>query len=307
MPFHESPSRLLIGLFDPNEFKPPAINTVCVPAGREPEHPSVSHLMWDGEDCALRLPPIGTSVKGLKHRSGEPPLPPMRSLFYPTSLADSDPNAVTSKKSSVGPRGIKRLRTSGESFDLQDYSHVVKIKTKVNGERHTSIEDPATRPVFLESGSDSNTKRNSKATPEIKDDRCRNQSVEVPMAARKAAEKPEPKTECQWESFGRKCDFRAVSSSVKRHVKAVHLNLRPHRCSYGDCKKEFAQKFSLNIHVNSIHTGEKPLVCTHCDIRFSDPARRNKHVHRSHPEVNIKKRQKRNQRYSTSQQAKSSS
>ena len=54
------------------------------------------------------------------------------------------------------------------------------------------------------------------------------------------------------------CDatFR-VPAQLKQHVDAVHLGLRPFVCSYDGCNAKFTLKGNLNKHVRSIHEGEE--------------------------------------------------
>ncbi|KAF8162549.1 hypothetical protein BJ912DRAFT_35535 [Pholiota molesta] len=92
--------------------------------------------------------------------------------------------------------------------------------------------------------------------------------------------------QCQYEE----CGHEQTKQAVKRHVNDVHFNKRPWKCEY--CDQPFKQKTSLMIHVYSKHTGETPYSCAHCDECFSDPARRNKHTKRIHPEMPSKPRPK---------------
>lgn len=73
------------------------------------------------------------------------------------------------------------------------------------------------------------------------------------------------------------CGYTAKRHLVKRHIETRHLHFKDHKCTF--CGKAFPQRVSLNIHLNR-HTGEKPHPCkyTGCDKRFSDPARRHKHM-----------------------------
>ena len=49
----------------------------------------------------------------------------------------------------------------------------------------------------------------------------------------------------------------AKSSNLKRHVDGVHLGLRPFVCSYDGCTSKFTRQSSLDTHVRSIHEGEE--------------------------------------------------
>lgn len=53
--------------------------------------------------------------------------------------------------------------------------------------------------------------------------------------------------------------------NLKRHVTSVHLKSKNFKCDY--CCKTFSSKQNLDEHV-FIHTGEKPYVCSTCQIAF---------------------------------------
>ena len=46
-------------------------------------------------------------------------------------------------------------------------------------------------------------------------------------------------------------------NALKQHVDGVHLGLRPFVCSYDGCMSKFTQKGGLNTHVRSIHEGDE--------------------------------------------------
>jgi KRAB domain-containing zinc finger protein len=66
---------------------------------------------------------------------------------------------------------------------------------------------------------------------------------------------------------------------VKRHVRTVHLKIRPVVCP--ECGQSFATKFHLKTHQN-IHTGQKPYSCPDCPKTFSNPSSRHHHRVRYH-------------------------
>ncbi|THH11938.1 hypothetical protein EW145_g317 [Phellinidium pouzarii] len=77
------------------------------------------------------------------------------------------------------------------------------------------------------------------------------------------------------------CGYTAKRHLVKRHIETRHLEIKNHICPF--CAKAFPQRVSLNIHVNR-HTGATPHPCRYgeCDKKFSDPARRHKHMVEAH-------------------------
>jgi uncharacterized Zn-finger protein len=71
------------------------------------------------------------------------------------------------------------------------------------------------------------------------------------------------------------CGFESSGSLVKRHIRTVHLKIRPVTCPV--CHQGFSTKFHLKTHAN-IHTGLKPYSCPDCGKTFSNPS--SKHHHR---------------------------
>jgi hypothetical protein len=71
------------------------------------------------------------------------------------------------------------------------------------------------------------------------------------------------------------CGFESSGSLVKRHIRTVHLKIRPVTCPV--CNQGFSTKFHLKTHAN-IHTGLKPYSCPDCGKTFSNPS--SKHHHR---------------------------
>jgi hypothetical protein len=88
------------------------------------------------------------------------------------------------------------------------------------------------------------------------------------------------KSKCIWnDASGIECGFQSSSSLVKRHVRTVHLKIRPVICP--QCGQNFATKFHLKTHQN-IHTGQKPYACPDCTKTFSNPSSRHHHRVRYH-------------------------
>ncbi|KAF9787129.1 hypothetical protein BJ322DRAFT_1107210 [Thelephora terrestris] len=88
------------------------------------------------------------------------------------------------------------------------------------------------------------------------------------------------KSKCIWnDANGIECGFQSSSSLVKRHVRTVHLKIRPVVCT--ECGQSFATKFHLKTHQN-IHTGQKPYSCPDCAKTFSNPSSRHHHRVRYH-------------------------
>ncbi|KAF9784760.1 hypothetical protein BJ322DRAFT_868850 [Thelephora terrestris] len=66
---------------------------------------------------------------------------------------------------------------------------------------------------------------------------------------------------------------------VTRHIKAVHLRIRPFKCTY--CERSFPSNSGLETHINT-HTGETPYVCPFCQRGFADRAGLHRHKVKEH-------------------------
>ena len=62
----------------------------------------------------------------------------------------------------------------------------------------------------------------------------------------------------------------SAKSSLKKHIKVVHNNEKPHACPQPDCEQKFGQKLDLKRHMMKFHNLEKPYTCTeqNCDVKF---------------------------------------
>ncbi|XP_018009661.1 zinc finger protein 85-like isoform X2 [Hyalella azteca] len=81
-----------------------------------------------------------------------------------------------------------------------------------------------------------------------------------------------------------KCHVCAAAFRFKwqlvRHINAVHLKLRPHKCS--KCDYASSEVTYLQTHLNSAHAELKQFKCTVCCINFSSPAFLQLHVINAH-------------------------
>ena len=79
------------------------------------------------------------------------------------------------------------------------------------------------------------------------------------------------------------CEYRCTSSNhLKRHIMAIHDDLRPkiHKCK--SCGKSFHKEKSLNEHIKVFHTNERNYSCDQCGKSFALQKRLAKHIKEVH-------------------------
>ncbi|CAE7505018.1 ZNF845 [Symbiodinium microadriaticum] len=84
---------------------------------------------------------------------------------------------------------------------------------------------------------------------------------------------------CVPDSRSFKCDHPGCNKAYKRKVdledhKAVHLEVKPFRCTVESCDRSFTTKQSLMSHIGRVHNG---LSCTACGLRFRKKAKLQQH------------------------------
>lgn len=65
------------------------------------------------------------------------------------------------------------------------------------------------------------------------------------------------------------------SSNLSKHIRTVHLKLRPFKCHL--CPSSFAEKNKLCKHIQSVHEHVRPYECDLCNARFSQASDRKRH------------------------------
>lgn len=65
------------------------------------------------------------------------------------------------------------------------------------------------------------------------------------------------------------------SSNLSKHIRTVHLKLRPFRCNR--CTSSFAEKNKLRKHIQSVHEHARPYKCELCNATFSQASDRKRH------------------------------
>ena len=70
--------------------------------------------------------------------------------------------------------------------------------------------------------------------------------------------------------------------ALTAHRNAIHLNLKLFKCQIDGCDESFSFKSSLQRHVRIVHDNLKSFICQPCDLRFSTQAQLNGHTARIH-------------------------
>lgn len=65
------------------------------------------------------------------------------------------------------------------------------------------------------------------------------------------------------------------SSNLSKHIRTVHLKLRPFKCHL--CTSSFAEKNKLGKHILSVHEHARPYKCDLCSATFSQASDRKRH------------------------------
>ena len=77
------------------------------------------------------------------------------------------------------------------------------------------------------------------------------------------------------------CDYTSTTKGhLQRHIKSVHLKLKPFNCDI--CDKSFAQNGDLQRHIKSVHLKQKPFKCNQCDYTFSTNFTLQRHIKSVH-------------------------
>lgn len=67
-----------------------------------------------------------------------------------------------------------------------------------------------------------------------------------------------------------------VVSNLTKHIRAVHMKLRPFKCKL--CPFSSAERNKLAMHARSVHEGRRPFACLKCGATFSQASDRKRHT-----------------------------
>merc|ERR1712228_16091 len=72
----------------------------------------------------------------------------------------------------------------------------------------------------------------------------------------------------------------STKGSLDQHIKR-HKGIKDHKCSYKGCDMAFVTNHDLQEHLRR-HRGEKPWQCRHCKMRFGSNTHWNRHIRTQH-------------------------
>ncbi len=68
--------------------------------------------------------------------------------------------------------------------------------------------------------------------------------------------------------------------NLNRHVRSVHLNIKPYVCELCDVK--FTHSYLLKKHIKTVHDNIRDYICTYCAKAFQKKGGLDRHVKRAH-------------------------
>ncbi|XP_022833980.1 uncharacterized protein LOC111361803 [Spodoptera litura] len=72
------------------------------------------------------------------------------------------------------------------------------------------------------------------------------------------------------------CGVEVTKNNVLAHLRR-HVNLRPYKCNYDNCRRRFKDKGDLKKHI-LIHYPDRQYSCTYCNRKFPRKSRLNEHI-----------------------------
>ena len=61
----------------------------------------------------------------------------------------------------------------------------------------------------------------------------------------------------------------STMGNLRNHIMTIHQNLKPYKCPFPGCKKQYSIQSRLQVHYR-IHIGKKPYICSFCSKGFNE-------------------------------------
>lgn len=69
----------------------------------------------------------------------------------------------------------------------------------------------------------------------------------------------------------------STNGNLKNHIQTIHKNIRPYKCPFENCTKEYSNQSRLDVHIRT-HTGTKPFICPVCSKTFNEKGNLKTHI-----------------------------
>ncbi|GBE79626.1 Zinc finger protein [Sparassis crispa] len=280
------------------EYKPPSDRMTCRQRSwRQRSLNEISREVSDGSGAAWHSGASSRKRSSSEESEASPPSPSDRFLKHPRTSRSGSPSQ---RDICSTPEAGDSTRSQCTDQDLRTTFGGLEIESEHSSEETSPAPQGGTTDAILY------RRRDRKSSPEGGGSGW-TKYARPPKPTNKPPNEltdKEKEYTCTWRLVNKDgstspCPYHGKRHLMKRHIESKHFKLRPCICHI--CGKGFAQKSNLQTHINT-HTGETPHKCPYpnCEISFSDPARRHRHMKKDHQHVSSRSKKNRREPIDTS-------